>query len=215
MAARKLLVVTRASGGRPAKISRERIVEEARRLGPGELTFARIAERLGVRHAALYYHFQSREALLHALALELAQEFSLKPGNPKRWRPWLEETTLHFYDFLLANPAVLEVANWRGLAMFGLPILETVLETLERAGYSIEEAGRAWEVTSNLAYATARVLNDAQKAGPMTAVRNPDLAAGRPVPRARELATRINRKPRAHLAETLHWIVAAMPGPRS
>ncbi len=219
MAARKLKLVPKAVpkaiGGRPAKISRERILEEARQLGAGELSFPRIAQRLGVRPPALYYHFASREELLNALAVELAKEFDLKPGQPKRWRAWLEETTLHFYDMLRANPAVFEVGNWRGLAMFGVPVLETVLATLEAAGYSLEDAGRAWEVVSHLAYSEARILNDIQKAGPLLAVQAPDQIAGQPVPRARTWHASNSTDPREHFAQTLHWIVSALPRPRS
>lgn len=216
MAERKLKLVARASGGRPAKISRERILEEARQLGAGELTFPRIAERLGVRPPALYYHFKSREALLNALALELAKEFDLKPGNPKRWRPWLKETTLRFFDFLLANPSVLEVGNWRGLARFGMPLMETVLETLKAAGYSINEAGRIWEAVSNIAYSDARVLIDLSRAGPLPLPpSNPDQLAGRPVPLTRAYSASQSTDHREHLAGTLHWIIAALPRPRS
>lgn len=210
----KLKAVATASGGRPAKISRERILQEARQLGAGELTFARIAERLGVRQQALYYHFDSREDLLHAIALELSREFDLQPGNPKRWRSWLEETGLRFYDFLVANPVVLETSNWRGLARFGLPLLEAALETLQGAGYTLEEAGRAWDVVADLAYAEARTLAESKKAGPMPARVDLDEIAGRPMPRTRAYYAQIEKLPRKRFADTLHWLVAALPRPR-
>lgn len=214
MAGTKLKVVATASGGRPAKISRERILEEARQLGAGELSFARIAERLGVRQQALYYHFDSREALLHAIAVELAREFDLQAGNPKRWRLWLEETGLRIYDFLAANPVVLDTSNWRGLAMFGMPLLEAALETLEGAGYTTEEAGRAWDVVADLAYAEARILAESRKAGPMPARFDLDEIAGRPMPRTRAYYAQIEKLPRKRFAGTLHWLVAALPRPR-
>lgn len=214
MAEKKLKLVSQASGGRPAKISRERILEVARQLDAGELTFSRIAEKLGVRQPALYYHFESREELLHELALELAKEFNLKPGNPKKWRQWLEETALHFYDVMVANPAVLEVSNWKGLAMFGMPIMETALETLEDAGYGIEEAGRAWQVVGDMVYAGARVLNDAKKAGISPGSFDAEALVGRPLPRTRAYNAKTETDPRKHLAATLHWVVATLPTPR-
>lgn len=212
MAERQLKLVKRSSGGRPAKVSRERILEVARQLGAGELTFPRIAEKLGVRAPALYYHFKSREDLLHTLAAEFATEFDLKPGSPKRWRGWLEQAVMRFYDFLVANPAVLEVSNWRGLAMFGEPIMEAALETLKGAGYSLKEAGRTWELVSNLAYAQARVLNDISRAGPMLAQAADASQSG---PLSKLYVAGSNKNPREHLAETLHWIIAALPRPRS
>lgn len=211
----KIKLAPRGTGGRPAKISRDLILEVARRLGAGEFTFNKIAEKLSVRTTALYYHFESREELLNALALELAKEFAFKPGNPKRWKPWLEETALRFYDFLVANPAMLEVENWRGFAQFGMPLIESVLETLEGAGYSIIDAGRIWEIVSNRVYSQARILKDIAKAAPL-------LAGGTAVTHANDMPLRMrawsatqSHDPRKQLAETINWLLAAMPRPRS
>lgn len=215
MAGHKLKLVKKATGGRPAKISREQILEIARQLGAGQFTFNNIAEKLGVRTTALYYHFESRDALLNAISLQLAREFDLKPGNPKRWKPWLEQTALRFYDFLLANPAIFEVGNWRGFATFGLPIIERVLETLEGAGYSLQDAGRIWEVISHVAYSEARLLNELRRAAPTLVATTADHATGLSTPRADALAASLTLEPRERLAETLHWLVAALPRPRS
>lgn len=210
-----LKVIAKSPGGRPAKISREQIFEEARALGAGELSFSRLAERLGVRESALYHRFKSREELLNALALDLSKEFSMKPGNPKRWRPWLRDTALRFFDFLVANPLVLEVSNWRGLAQFGLPIGEAVMETLKAAGYSGIDAGRAWVVVSDLAYAQARLVTDLSRAGPMARISSLDEIAGRPVPLLSAYVKHVGSDSREQLTDTLRWIVTAMPQPRS
>lgn len=216
MSERKLKGVDKAAGGRPAKISREQIFEEARLLGVGELSFSRLAERLGVRESALYHRFKSREGFLNALSVELAKEFSLPPESPKQWRPWLEATALRFFDFLVANPVVLEVSNWRGLAQFGMPIAETVMETLKAAGYSGIDAGRAWVVASDLAYAQARLVTDLSRAGPMPVrVGSPDELAGRPVPLLSAYVKHIGADPREQLIDTLRWVVAALPPPRT
>ncbi len=214
MAERKLKLVAPASGGRPSKISRQRILDEARQLGAGELTFSRIAERLGVRQQALYYHFESREVLLGALAVELSKDFDLQPGNPRQWRLWLEQTGVQVYDFLTANPVVLETSNWRGLARFGLPLMEAALETLQGAGFSAEDAGRAWDVVADLAYAEARTWHETKKAGPLPAHLDLDEMAGRPVPRTRAYYAHVKKNPRTRFAETLRWLVAALPRPR-
>jgi AcrR family transcriptional regulator len=214
MAERKLKRVPARGGGRPAKISPEQILQVARQLGPGEFTFQRIAEKLGVQPPALYYHFASREELLNALAVQLAKEFDLKPGTPKRWKSWLEKTALRFYDFLLANHCLFEVDNWRGLAEFGQPIHEIALETLERAGYSLEQAGRVWEVIGNLTYAEARLITDIRRAGPALGVAPAENPA-RPMHRTRALIASANLDPRERFAETLHWLVSALPQPRN
>ncbi len=210
----KLKLVKRSSGGRPAKISREAILAVARRLGPGEFTFQHIAKRLGVQPPALYYHFSSREELLNALALELSGEFALQPGNPKRWRSWLEETTLRFYDFLVDNPALFETSNWLGVAEFGVPLIEAVMRTLEGAGYSLDEAGRTWEVVSHLAYSEARIINEIRKNGPTPVDGAATRKVARMAPRAAAWTAGSNPDPREHFAETLHWLLAALPRPR-
>ncbi|MES2489722.1 MAG: TetR/AcrR family transcriptional regulator [Pseudomonadota bacterium] len=214
MSVARLKLVKRATGGRPAKISSEQILEVARQLGAGQFTFNNIAEKLGVKTTALYYHFDSRDALLTALSLELAKEFDIKAGNPKRWKPWLEETVLRFYDFLLANPALFEVGNWRGFASFGQPIVERVLETLEAAGYSLKESGRIWEITSHVAYSEARLLNEMRRAGPLLAVTTASQKPKLATPRADAMAAGLTLQPREQLAETLHWLIAALPRPR-
>jgi TetR/AcrR family tetracycline transcriptional repressor len=204
--------IIRANGGRPAKISREQILEAARQLGD-EVSFSRIAARLGVRQPALYYHFKSRDELLDALMAELAREFAPAPGRPQRWRSWLEQTALDFYDFLLANPSMFAVENWRGVAVLGLHLIEVVLETLEGAGYSVEQAGRTWEAIGHMAYSQARLVYEVRRAGAGL------VAAGRraprPGPRARAWGARIDKDPRKEFAKTLHWIVAVLPRPRS
>ena len=208
----KLKAVAKPGRGRPAKISREQIFTEARRLGAGELNFSRIAERLGVKESALYHRFSSREDLLNELALELAKEFSLTPCKPKQWRPWLEETALRFFDFLVANPVVLEVSNWRSLAQFGVPVMEGVLKSLTDAGFSVLDAGRAWNAVSHMAYAQARLLSDMSRSGPMK-MSSGDLEAsvGQSIPLSKDSLARISKVPREQLAGTFHWIVSCMP----
>lgn len=212
MAERKLKAVKRRTGGRPAKISRARILAEVRQMN-GELSFSRIAERLGVRQPALYYHFASRDELLDALMVELAKEFVPQPGDPQRWRPWLEQTALEFHDFLLANPAMLTVENWHGFAMVGQRLIEAVLETLAAAGYSVEQAGRTWDAISHMTYSHARLIHEVRRAGPGLATRLAGRRPPAPGPRTRAWQATLDRDPRRQLAETLHWIVAGLPEP--
>ena len=214
MSDQNMKVVPKAAGGRPARISREQIIQEARQLGVGELSFSRLAERLGVRDSAIYHRFKSREELLNALAMELAGEFSLAPINPKRWRPWLKDTALHFFDFLVANPVVLEVSNWRGLEQFGIPIGEAAMEAMTVAGHSKIDAGRAWFVVSHMAYAQARLITDLTRAGPMLS-RIDEQSSSVPAPLTHAYQTRFGSDPRGLLEDSLHWVVSAMPQPRS
>lgn len=90
------------------KVDRARIVQTAlevlNEVGVDALSTRAIAQRLGVRQPALYWHFANRRALLDALNLEIlarghtrAQPF---PGEP--WQVFLRENGQSFRRALLA-----------------------------------------------------------------------------------------------------------------
>src|ERR1700756_3174848 len=98
-------------GGRPAVISREKVLDAARQLRSHELTMNAVAERLGVQRASLYYHFKSRQDLIAALGAEAAREMTIPRPDPARWRHWLEQAATGLFDMLCANPVFLELEN--------------------------------------------------------------------------------------------------------
>lgn len=85
-------------------LRRETIVHEALLLlneaGIDGVTTRKLAERLGVKSASLYWHFKDKRDLLDAMA-----EAMLPPREPPLgdWRDWLAQQARGFRKDLLAN----------------------------------------------------------------------------------------------------------------
>jgi AcrR family transcriptional regulator len=207
----------RRAGGRPARISREQILAAARRIPANELTMPKVAERLGVNAAALYYHFASRDALLAELSAVLVNEFALRPADPRHWREWLLGTAEELLCFLLANPVTLSVQEWWWLARMSLPLLEAVLETLEGAGFKYPEAVYLWRVVSSFVYFHARALNDLPEQTRKERERSIEefmQRGGVAAPRARAYYLQATHTDTREFADAaLRWMVANLPSP--
>src|SRR3984885_15362531 len=64
-------VVAPRTRGRPARISRERILAAARTITPEALTMQKVADALGVDPTALNYHVGDRDGLRQLVALDV------------------------------------------------------------------------------------------------------------------------------------------------
>jgi len=125
--------------GRPARLSRESILEAAQALlarDPDEpLTVARIAEEAGAVPAALYRHFESLDDLLDGVLAQVLGTASLEPlaraGWPSQLRAWMTSLRAH----LLRYPAVLPLIGRRGrTSPAWLDATSPLIAILERAG---------------------------------------------------------------------------------
>ncbi|GAA4553916.1 TetR/AcrR family transcriptional regulator [Amycolatopsis samaneae] len=97
---------TRPRPGRPAQISRERIVDAAIAAGNLDtLTMRELAARLGVTHGALYRWVRNRDQLFD-LVSEVMIERVLPAEGPRgrAWRPWLARVAWAMHDHFLAVP---------------------------------------------------------------------------------------------------------------
>jgi AcrR family transcriptional regulator len=215
--ARKQDLAPRRTGGRPARISRERILDEARRIPANELTMPKVAERLGVNAAALYYHFESRDALLAELSALLVNDFVLRPADSQHWRDWLLGTAEELFRFFLANPVALSVQDWSRLARLGLPLLDAVLGTLEGAGFEDREADYIWSVVSSYVYFQARAFNDMPEQVRKERERSIEAFAqrgGLVTPRTRAYYLKsLHEDTREFVADALRWMIAGLPSP--
>jgi AcrR family transcriptional regulator len=144
------------AGGRPPLISRESILKAARSLPADKLTMPLVAAQLGVNAAALYYHFESRAALLAELSSLIVTDFKVGPVDPKRWRLWLERTALDLCRFLIAHPVVFEVENWADTIRISVPALESLLQGMEEAGFAPAESLQIWTVMGAYVYTRAQ-----------------------------------------------------------
>ena len=151
-------------GGRPALISREKVLEAARQLRPHELTMNAVAQRLDVKKASLYYYFSSKQELIAALATELVQDLVIPRADPAHWRRWLERAAVSLFDIFCANPVFLGLENYSQFARAVLPLQETAMETLEKAGFSADDVLRIWRVITSYVYAAAAGVQEAARA---------------------------------------------------
>ena len=133
-------------GGREGPLSRDTILDRALALadaeGLGAVSVRRLARELEVTPMALYWHFDSKEALLHALADRLLGALDLRVDNRKSWRKQLRAFVISFTAVLRAHPSAAALIGSLPTAASenALRATETALEILRRAGFSPKEA---------------------------------------------------------------------------
>ncbi|ROS21295.1 TetR/AcrR family transcriptional regulator C-terminal domain-containing protein [Raoultella terrigena] len=92
-----------------AKIQREQVIEAALELldevGLEAITTRKLAQKLGVESATLYWHFKNKANLLEEMASAvLAKHHSLPvPEETTEWANWLAENARSFRRALLAH----------------------------------------------------------------------------------------------------------------
>jgi TetR/AcrR family transcriptional regulator, tetracycline repressor protein len=152
-------VVAPRTRGRPARISRERIIAAARTIEPEALTMQRVADVLGVDPKALNYHVRDRDGLRQLVVLDVFESELRRvklPGGGD-WREVIR-AYVHALREATIKLGVLAVAiHLPGTEGLGaLDPVESVLQALVGAGLDVEEAGRALTLISELAYAAGR-----------------------------------------------------------
>lgn len=134
--------------GRPARLSRERILDAALALLEREpeepLTVARIADEVGAVPAALYRHFANLDALLDGVLARVlsgaALEIRTRAPWPAQLRDWMRALRAH----LLRYPAALRIIGRRGrTSPAWLDAASAQVAILERAGLSGATLARA------------------------------------------------------------------------
>jgi TetR/AcrR family tetracycline transcriptional repressor len=90
------------------KIDRERIIDEALKLlnevGLDGLSTRALAERLGIKQPALYWHFKSKRVLIEAMNDEILRRGHMHqwPVASENWREFLLDDARNFRKALLA-----------------------------------------------------------------------------------------------------------------
>lgn len=210
----------RARGGRPAVLTREKVLDAARKLSSHELTMNAVAELLGVKKASLYYHFSSRQDLLVALGSEVVRDLVVPPPDSANWRSWLEQAVTALYEMLCANPVFLDIENLNQIARAGLPLQEAALEVLEGAGFAPGDAVNVWRVTTSHAYVAATNAHEARHTDIDRLAREMDqllveAERNRPMPHVRALLEKGKTDARQGFADTLAWQLRNLPDPKS
>jgi len=141
-----------ASGGRrgrPARLSRERIVAAALESDLRTLTMRELAARLGVTHGALYRWVEDRETLLHLVGDVVVGRIlpDVEP-TPETWRSWLAQLAWSMHDEFLAVPgfaAYVARPHEHDPQAFGR-LRDRVVAAFRMAGASPELAEQSWYV---------------------------------------------------------------------
>jgi AcrR family transcriptional regulator len=138
----------RRGPGRPARLSREGILEAALALLAREphepLTLARIAAQVDAVPAALYRHFASLDELLDAVLGRVLGGVRLEIRRRAPWPQQMRDWMASLRDHLLRYPAVLPLIGRRGrTSPAWLDAVSVQIAILERAGLRGPELARA------------------------------------------------------------------------
>ncbi len=141
--------------GRPPALTPDAIGQAVLSIGFQELTFAAVAEYLGVGQATLYRHAANRDELVR-LGLDLALRNIEWPDLDGPWKPLLERWALAAWHAWEANPgAVLEMT--RGVMSHSMAALfDQVCAALVDRGFTPRNAVLAADLVFDLAVDSRR-----------------------------------------------------------
>lgn len=128
------------------RLNRDAILDRALALADAEgieaVSVRRLARELDVTPMALYWHFDGKEALLHALGDRLLGELDLAADERGPWAGQLRKFLVSFTAVLRGHPsaAVLIGSLPTTASENALRATEAALDILRRAGFSPEEA---------------------------------------------------------------------------
>jgi AcrR family transcriptional regulator len=160
--------------GRPARLSRERILDAGLALlerEPDEpLTAARIAAEVDAVPAALYRHFANLDELLDGVLGRVLGGVDLDIRRRAAWHAQVRDWMVSLRGHLLRYPAALRIIGRRGrTSPSWLDAVACLIEILERAGLSGATLARThlWitETTVGLVMQEASLALDEQIAG--------------------------------------------------
>lgn len=130
----------RRSRGRPARLSREAVVDKAMELlavvgNIEELTMTRIAQELGAVPMALYTYFPNRDALMEALSAETFSGFTYTACPDDPWQARLHGWLQALQEYLQRFPHLRRSIGWNNNVAVSstwpklvLPVLDVLVE---------------------------------------------------------------------------------------
>jgi AcrR family transcriptional regulator len=131
----------------PPSLSRDDLiaatVDLVAREGVGRVSMRRIASILGVSATALYYHCKDKRELLDLTAEAIVRQMRLE-HRPDDWREELRLLLLKEQEVLRSHPGIGRFLFDRRGSAAALCWMDIFLDVLLRAGFSGEEAVRAF-----------------------------------------------------------------------
>jgi TetR/AcrR family tetracycline transcriptional repressor len=132
-----------------AKMKREDVIDEALKLldkvGLDGVTTRKLAERLGVESASLYWHFKNKSELLNEMsaAVLARHHISLLPVSTDDWRDFILDNARSFRNALLANRDGARLHAGTKPTESQMKGISAKIGYLVRAGFTEHEAGMA------------------------------------------------------------------------
>ncbi|MER7580697.1 TetR/AcrR family transcriptional regulator [Kitasatospora sp. NPDC097691] len=135
----------RKATGRPPRISREEVVDAARRIvteeGVGKLTMRRLAAEVGSTPMALYHHVRDKEELLVLLLDDHAARTLRPTGLPAEPRERVVAAASAIHGALAACPWIVEVLTADDLmSTHALWFVEQIVDGLVDCGLPLDRA---------------------------------------------------------------------------
>ncbi|MFD6278590.1 TetR/AcrR family transcriptional regulator [Streptomyces sp. NPDC060209] len=140
---------TGSGPGRPARLSRERIVDAALQGDVETLTMRELASRLGVSHSSLYRWVPDRDGVLDLVSAAMVERV-LPAGEPGAddWREWLTRLAWAMHNEFSAVPgyaAHVARPHRHHAESFGR-LRDKVMAAFRAAGADAEQAEQSWYV---------------------------------------------------------------------
>jgi len=137
-------------------LNRDRIlataVEIADERGVDAVTMREVASRLGVKAMSLYNHVSNKDDILDGMVDFVAEQFDL-PEDVDDWREAMRRRALSAHQVFGRHPWAPQLFDSRGSSgPSGLRYFDWVLGTLARAGFSMEDAPRAFSLLDSYIY---------------------------------------------------------------
>ncbi len=137
-------------------LNRDRVlaaaVEIADERGVGAVTMREVASRLGVEAMSLYNHVANKDDILDGMVDKVAEEFDL-PQDAENWREAMRRRAVSAHRVFGLHPWAPMLFDSRGsTGPSGLRYFDWVLGTLMQAGFSIDDAARAFSLLDSYIY---------------------------------------------------------------
>jgi len=144
------------SSGARTPLNRDRVlaaaIEVADERGVGAITMREVASRLGVEAMSLYNHVASKDDILDGMVDLIVEQIDL-PADVDHWREAMRRRAVSAHDVFGGHPwlpVLLDSRESSGPA--GLRYFDWVLGTLFHAGFSMDNAMRAFSLLDSYIY---------------------------------------------------------------
>lgn len=143
-------------------------LELLKRVGLDGLTTRRLADELGVKSPALYWHFHNKQELLDAMADALIREKGMgPPRSGETWQQWLADRVRAYRTTLLAYPdSARIIAEAQQVSLTTIRAFNEELEAMVTLGFDPVQALRTITALSN--YANGFILQEQNWRQPAT-----------------------------------------------